>query len=168
MSRPPKFPGVGRGGAGPHDSGMTETERNKTVVRDFIDALFTQGDLSAVDTYLAEDFVDHDPPMGVPPDREGFRAAARMVREGCPDWHSELHQFVAEGDVVVERFTASGTHTGTLLGVPPTGRLLEMPGINIFRLRDGVVVERWGRLDDLGLLSRLGVVRAADAAPVGA
>jgi steroid delta-isomerase-like uncharacterized protein len=145
---------------------MTDTERNKATVREFIDALFTRGDLSAVDTYLAEDFVDHDPPMGVSPDREGMRAAAQMVRAGFPDWHSELHQLVAEGDVVVEHFTASGTHRGPVLGVAPTGRTVTLRGINIFRLDNGVVVERWGRLDDLGMLSQLGVVRTADTTPV--
>src|SRR3954453_24080804 len=147
---------------------MTDTERNKEIVRQFIDALYTRGDVSAVDRYLAADFVDHDPPMGVSPDREGWRAAGEMIRVGCPDWHSERHRLVAEGDVVVEHFTAGGTHLGPLLGIAPTGRTLTLPGINIFRLADGLVVERWGQLDDLGLLSRLGVVRTADSAPVSA
>lgn len=145
---------------------MTEIERNKQIVREFIDALFTRGDLSAVDRYLAEDFVDHDPPMGVSRDREGLRAAAEMTRTGCPDWHSDLHRLVAEGDIVVEHFTAGGTHLGPFLGTTPTGRTVTMPGINIFRLSDGLVVERWGRLDDLGVLSQLGVVQPADATPV--
>jgi len=144
---------------------MTETERNKDVVRDVIDALFSRGDLTAVERYLAEDFVDHDPPMGGTPDREGLRAAARLVRGGCPDWHSDLHRLVAEGDIVVEHFTAGGTHTGELMGVPPTGRRVTLRGINIFRVRDGVITERWGRLDDLGLLTGLGIVRTADRTP---
>lgn len=141
---------------------MTDVERNKNVVRSLIDALFTRGDLTAVNTYLTADFVDHDPPMGVSPDREGFRAAAEMIRTGCPDWHSDLHRLVAEGNIVVEHFTASGTHRGPLLGMPPTGRTLTLRGINIFRLQDGHVAERWGRVDDLGILSQLGVVRNAD------
>ncbi len=81
-----------------------------------------------------------------------------MMREAFPDWHSELHELVAEGDIVVERFTASGTQQGELMGVPPTGKTVSLPGINIFRLRDGLVVERWGRLDELGFLRQLGVV----------
>src|SRR3954447_5929821 len=147
---------------------MTETERNKQTVRDFIDALFTRGDLSAVDRYLAADFVDHNPPMGVSPDRQGWSAAGAMMRAACPDWHSDLHRLVAEGDIVVEHFTASGTHTGPLLGAAPTRRTLTLPGINIFRLADGLVVERWGQLDDLAILSQLGVVRTADSTPASA
>jgi steroid delta-isomerase-like uncharacterized protein len=136
---------------------MSTTDSNKTVVKDFIDGLFTKGDLGAVDTHLAEDFINHDPPFGVTPDREGMRDAGRMMRAAFPDWHSDLHELIAEGDLVVERFTAGGTQRGEVMGVPPSGRTVSLPGINIWRLRDGLVVERWGRLDDLGFLRQLGV-----------
>jgi steroid delta-isomerase-like uncharacterized protein len=136
---------------------MSTTESNKTVVKDFIDGLFTKGDLGAVDTHLAEDFINHDPPFGVTPDREGMRDAGKMMRAAFPDWHSDLYALIAEGDVVVERFTAGGTQRGEVMGVPPTGKTVSLPGINIWRLRDGLIVERWGRLDDLGFLRQLGV-----------
>jgi len=135
---------------------MDITEQNKNTVTSFIQALFTKGDLGAVDEYLAEDFVDHDPPMGGPASREGMRQAAAMFRPAFPDWHSDLDFLVAEGDLVVENFTASGTHQGEIFGVPATGRTITLAGINIFRLRDGRITERWGRLDDLGLMRQLG------------
>jgi steroid delta-isomerase-like uncharacterized protein len=138
---------------------MTTTAENKTVVDDFIQGLFTKGDLSAVDRYLADDFIAHDPPMrGQGGDAAGFRGAATMIRAAFPDWHSDVHLLVAEGDYVVERFTASGTHRGEFMGAAPTGHAVTMPGINIFRLRDGKIVERWGNLDLLGFLTQLGVV----------
>ena len=140
------------------EQNKTTTEQNKAVVRDFIDALFTRGDPNAVDDYLAEDFVNNDPPFGASDDREGMRSAGAMFRSVFPDWHSDMHMLVAEDDIVVERFTASGTHTGTdIMGVGPSGATVTLPGINIFRLRDGRIVERWGRLDDLGFLRQLGV-----------
>ena len=132
-------------------------EDNKTLVRDFIDALFTDGDLSATDTFLAPTFVNHDPPVGVTPDAEGMRMAGSMFRTAFPDWHSELHALIAEDDIVVERFTASGTQRGELMGVAPTGKHIELQGINIFRVRDGKITERWGRLDELALLQQLGL-----------
>ena len=138
--------------------GMTTIEDNKTVVRDFIDRLFTKGDLEAVDTYLAEDFVNHDPPFGASADREGMRGAGAMFRQAFPDWHSDLHLLVGEGDIVVELFTASGTHRGTVMGAAGTGNTASLKGINVFRLRDGRIIERWGRLDDLGFLAQLGLV----------
>jgi predicted ester cyclase len=75
-----------------------------------------------------------------------------------PDWHSDLHLLVGEDDIVVELFTASGTHRGEIMGVAPTGHTITLSGINIFRIRDGRIVERWGRLDDLGFLRQLGLV----------
>jgi steroid delta-isomerase-like uncharacterized protein len=134
---------------------MDTVEKNKDTVTKFIDALFTEGDLGAVDEYLAEEFVNHDPPLGVTADREGMRTAGALFRVAFPDWHSEMDIMVGEGDLVVEHFTASGTQQGELFGVPPSGRTASLPGINIWRVRDGRIVERWGRLDELGLLRHL-------------
>jgi steroid delta-isomerase-like uncharacterized protein len=136
---------------------MDTMQQNKDTVTAFIGAVFSKGDLGAVDDYLGEDFVNHDPPRGVPAGREGMRAVAAMFRSAFPDWHSELGFLVAEGDLVVELFTASGTQRGELFGVPASGREVSLPGINIWRLRQGRIVERWGRLDELSLLRQLGL-----------
>ena len=132
---------------------------NKQLVTTFIQELFTKGDLGAVDRYLDPQFVNHDPPFpGAPDGPEGMRQAASAFRQALPDWRSDLEQLIAEDDVVVERFTASGTHTGgPLLGVPPTGRTISLAGINVFRIEGDRIVERWGRLDDAGLLRQLGL-----------
>jgi predicted ester cyclase len=137
-----------------------QLSRNKALVDAFIQELFTKGDLGAVDRYLDPGFVNHDPPFpGAPDGPEAMRAAAALMRAGMPDWRSDVHQLIAEGDLVVEVFTASGTHTGELFGVPGTGRSLTLRGINVFRLSGDRIVERWGRLDQLGLLQQLGLVR---------
>lgn len=136
-----------------------QVDRNKQLVDTFIQELFTKGDVSAVDRYLDTDFVHHDPPFPEAPDGpEGMRYVATMIRQAVPDWHSDLEQLVGEDDVVVERFTASGTHRGELMGVPPTGATIVLRGINIFRIRDDKIHEWWGRLDQLGLLRQLGLV----------
>jgi steroid delta-isomerase-like uncharacterized protein len=132
---------------------MTTQEQNKAVVTEFIQAVFTKGDIDAFDRYVSSDFVDHDPPFG-----GAMKDGAAMIRAGFPDWRSELHLLVAEEDVVVEHFTASGTHQGEILGVLPTGKTLQLKGINMFRLRGGKIAERWGRIDELGFMAQLGVV----------
>jgi predicted ester cyclase len=140
-------------------AGMTDLNANKRIVVEFIDALFTKGDLGAVDGYLDPAFLNHDPPYpGAPAGVEGMRQAAAMFRAAFPDWHSEVEQLVAEGDLVVEVFTARGTHRGELMGAAPTGREVALRGVNIFRLDGGRIVERWGRLDELGLLRQLGLI----------
>ena len=139
---------------------MTDTDDNKKIVTSFIDRLFSQGDLTAVDDHLSEDFVNHDPPFGESADREGMRAAGTAFRAAFPDWHSEVHLLVAEDDLVTEVFTASGTQRGEFMGVAATGRSMSLRGINVFRVRNGRIIERWGRLDDLGFMQQLGLAPA--------
>ncbi len=150
---------------GPHrfdDLLMTtiSSTHNKQLVEAFIQELFTKGDLDAVDRYLDPAFVNHDAPFpGAPNGPDGMRLAAAVFRQALPDWHSDVDQLVAEADLVVERFTASGTHKGELMGVQPTGRTITLAGINIFRIDGEKIVERWGRLDEVGLLRQLGLMQ---------
>lgn len=139
---------------------MSDPTINKALVTEVIDALFTRGELDAVDRYLAPGFVNHDPFPGFAPDREGMRRTAQVFRQAFPDWHSQLEALIAEDDLVTERFTARGTHRGEIMGVAPTGRVVVLAGINIFRVQNGRLVERWGRTDDLGFLQQLGIVPA--------
>jgi len=130
--------------------------RNKHLVESLIQELFTKGDLTAVDRYVAPDFVNHDPPFpGAPEGAEGFRQAGQIMRAAVPDWRSEADHYIAEGDLVVEHFHAHGTRTGELLGVPADGKTLTLRGIQIFRIDGDKIVERWGRLDDAGLQAQL-------------
>jgi steroid delta-isomerase-like uncharacterized protein len=146
-----------------HDRGMDtdQLSQNKQLVEAFIRDLFTKGDLDAVDRYLDPGFVNHDAPFpGAPDGPEGMRMAATTYRRALPDWHSDVEQLIAEDDLVVEVFTASGTHDGELMGVPGTGKTLTLRGVNIFRIRHGRIVERWGRLDQLAVLQQLGLFPA--------
>jgi predicted SnoaL-like aldol condensation-catalyzing enzyme len=99
--------------AGAHDKKrneqVTKSEMNKQIVDRFISGLFTDGDVSAVDRYLDPGFINHDPPLpGAPHGPEGMRQAGEVFRRAFPDWRSEDEQLVAEGDLVVESFVASG------------------------------------------------------------
>ena len=138
---------------------MDTISQNKNTVTSFIDALFTKGDLGAVDEYLAEDFVDHDPPMGRSR-RPGGHARRPRPCSGPPSptgtatWTSSSTRATWWS----RHFTASGTQQGEIFGVPASGRTVSLPGINIWRVRDGRIVERWGRLDELGLMRQLGLV----------
>jgi len=128
--------------------------QNKKVVEDFIQALFTRGELEAVDEYLAPEFVDHNPTIpGQTGDRESMRSAGALFRAAFPDWRSTVEDLIAADDMVVERFTARGTHQGELMHIPATGRAVALSGINIFRLRDGKIVERWGSSTSSGSCS---------------
>lgn len=127
---------------------------NKRVVERFIEGLFSHGDEDAL-ALLTADYVDHAPFPGAPPDRESMRTAAAVIRAAFADWTSAVHSCFGEGDLVAEHFTASGTHGAAFFGIEPTGRHAELHGINIFRVQDGLIAERWGVLDFPGLLEQL-------------
>ena len=86
---------------------MTNVEKNKIIVSEFIEALFSKGGLEAADRYLAPDFVNHDPPFGATADRDGMRTAGGLMRAGFPDRHSDVHLLVGESGVVVEHAVSS-------------------------------------------------------------
>ena len=143
------------------------SEQNKQLVDGAIQALFTTGDVDAVERYMTPDFVNHDPFPQTPGTREGFKETAAMIREAFPDWHSTLHLLIAEDDLVAEHFTAGGTHRGEIFGIAPTGNHVHMDGINIFRLRDGKISERWGVLDLASFMAQLAPARDEVAAGGG-
>ncbi|HEV8238498.1 MAG TPA: ester cyclase [Thermoanaerobaculia bacterium] len=128
------------------------TERNKRTVREFVAATQCRADLDAIDAYLAPEFVDHDPVLGLPPDRDGIRRLLSALWAAFPDLQATIHDQVAEGDKVVTRRTLSGTHTGPFTGLAPRGNRVSFEVIDVMRVRDGKVVERWSVVDQLALL----------------
>lgn len=141
------------------------SEQNKMVVHRAIEEVYNQGRLEIVDELVSSDFVartpseEHHGPAGI-------KAYVTALRAAFPDLHMTIDEQVAEGDKVVTRWTARGTHTGTFRGIPPTGRHGRMTGIDIDRIADGKAVECWTNADELGLLQQLGVVPTPDHVPV--
>ncbi len=137
------------------------SQDNKALVSRSIDEIYNQGNLAAVDQYAASDFVIHAP-SGDIHGTAGARQYVAMLREAFPDFHITIEDQVADGDRVVTRWTAEGTHLGEFQGISPTGKRGTMTGIDIDRIADGKVVECWTNTDDLGLMQQLGVIQAPD------
>ncbi|MFD2093201.1 ester cyclase [Blastococcus deserti] len=123
--------------------------------------LLNAGDVDGYVTRLyTEDAVFHGFPPQVPPGRDGIAAFFHALRAGMPDAHIGAEDVVAQGDRVAVRFTLTGTHTGELLGASRTGRRIAVEGITILRFRGERVAERWNRLDDVALLTQVGLLPA--------
>ena len=131
---------------------------NKEIVRRYIEEVWTQGNLAIIDELFAANFVNHTPARGLPPDREGFKQFAVAYRAGFPDLQATLEEIIGEGDKVVTRWTARGTHRGEFMGVAPTGKKATVTGISITRVAGGKIVEDWTQGDTLGLMQQLGVI----------
>jgi predicted ester cyclase len=139
-----------------------EHEANKAIVRRLYEQAFNHtGDLSAIEEFVASDFIDHAAPPGLSPGREGFRQAVLAWRHAFPDITLTVDSIVAEGDTVAIMWTGRGTHRGDLMGIPPTGVAGQVIGASFNRMADGRIVERWGNSDDLGLMQQLGVIPRA-------
>ena len=104
------------------------------------------------------DVVDHSRPPGIAEGAEGVRQQFDGFRRAFPDFRAEILDQIARGDKVVTRKVFHGTHEGELMGIPPTGREVEIHVIDIVRLADGRIVEHWNIVDRLGLLQQLGAV----------
>jgi steroid delta-isomerase-like uncharacterized protein len=141
------------------------SEENKAIVRRFIEEVWNNGNLDAIDELVSEDHIDHDPGReGTPGGREGMRAFVQMYRTAYPDTHIEFGEMIAEGDLVAGNWTATGTHQGELMGVAPSGRSIRVTGIGIDRVRDGQIVESWANYDALGMLAQIGAIPAPEGA----
>jgi steroid delta-isomerase-like uncharacterized protein len=135
------------------------SEQNKDIVRRSFEELFTEGKLEVADDVFAADYVGHDPAM--PRDIHGpeeFKNFVRLYRTAFPDLRLVVEEQVAEGDLVVTRFTAVGTHRGELMGIPPTGAKVTVSGISIDRMEGGKSVESWTNYDALNMLRQIGAL----------
>ncbi len=139
-------------------------EEHKAIQRRVYE-LFSSGNLAALEEVIAPDAVDHNAQPGMATGLEGVRQTLGMFRATFPDLRFTAEDMLAEGDRVAARITATGTHRGEFQGLPPTGKQVTISGIEIVRIANGRVVERWGQFDFLGLLQQLGAIPAPGQAP---
>jgi steroid delta-isomerase-like uncharacterized protein len=132
---------------------------NKATARRWYEEVFNAGNLDLIHELFAPNFVDHDP-VNPLPGLEGVRQVVGMYRGAFPDLHITVEDWVAEGDKVVTRFRAQGTHKGPLMGIPPTEKQVTVTGIDMLGFEHGKISEHWGNRDDLGMLQQLGAVPA--------
>ena len=134
-------------------------EENKAIVRQVYE-VFSSGNLDDLDQLLATDIVDHNPVPGQLPGLAGVKQVMHEFQATFPDLQIMAEDMLAEGDKVAARITQRGTHQGTFMGMPPTGKQVTVSGMDLVRLVDGKVAERWGNGDDLGMLQQLGLMPA--------
>lgn len=143
-------------------------EQNKATARRWFTDIITEGKLAVADEIFSGNHVVHDPhapPGGWANGPESLKRIAGPFRAGFPDLKVTIEDQIAEGDKVVTRWSASGTNTGSLQGMPATGKTVRVTGANVARLSEGKIVESWFNFDMLTLLRQLGVVPAPGPHP---
>ena len=131
---------------------------NVAVIARFLEEVINQGRLEQADELVAVDFVELDPLPGQQQGREGLKEVIGMLRVAFPDIHWVADETVASGDKVVTRFTWTGTHRGTFLGVPATGRSVNVKGVVIDRLVGGMMTDSRILMDNFTMKQQHGVI----------
>lgn len=137
------------------------TEQNKALVRQLVEEVINQGNISMIDELLIPDFVEHEElPPGIPPGREAPKVLFTMLRSAFSDLKATIEHLIAEGDEVVLHMTWTGTQEGEFMGIPPTGKRISINVMDILGLAEGKIVEHWGVMDSMAMMQQLGVVPA--------
>ncbi len=137
------------------------SQQNAMLVRRAIEEIWNRGNYAALNDFVAADIVVHAATPGEEiHGPEGIKRFYGMLRTAFPDLRFTVEDQIAEGDRVVTRWTATGTHDGEFQGIPPTGKQVRLTGIDIDRLADGKVVECWPEVNEVGLLRQLGALPA--------
>lgn len=131
-------------------------DENRELARRFFEEVWNERDELAIDRYIAEDAAGNDPTFGA--GREAFRKQWRAWQAAFPDLHFAVEEIVAEGHVVVTRWTLTGTHSGAdFEGTPASGAAIKVGGMSLDHIRDGMIASGFDGWDELGFRRQLGV-----------
>ncbi|MFI0776799.1 flavin reductase [Streptomyces sp. NPDC021212] len=147
---------------------MTHTLDRTARIRSAWEAAWDQGRVEALDDLLSPGYVRRRGPAATPQDREQFKNSVRAIREAFPDLHTEIEEIVEDGEELAIRWRSTGSHTGDFLGVPPTGRPVEVSGATFTHFEDGRIAEEWVTWDPRQLLEALGIITTTQEAAVDA
>jgi steroid delta-isomerase-like uncharacterized protein len=141
------------------------SETNKVLAARIPLEAFNQGKLEVIDEVIAENSIDHgELPPGMRVGKEGVKQLVKALRSAFPDFKITIDRQVAEGDLVVQHVTTTGTMKGEFAGMPASGKAATWEAIHITRIKDGKVVEHWQVQDQLGMLQQLGFIPKPEAA----
>ena len=137
------------------------SEQNKALMRRAIEEVWNRENFAILKEIVASDFVIHaSTPEAEIHGAEGAKQFITMLHNAIPDIHFVIADQVAEGDRVVTRWVAHGTHLGDLMGMPPSGKQVSITATDIDRIANGKVVECWTTLDGAAMMQQMGLVPA--------
>jgi len=132
-------------------------ESNKTLVLRAHEEVWSSGNLGVIDELYSPEYVAHWAD-GEDSDREGLKKMVAEARAAFPDMKEDVLHIVAEGELVVSHFISSGTFTGEMNGLQPSGKKLSRPETAVHRIVDGMIVEQWTVADQLTAMKQLGLM----------
>lgn len=132
-------------------------QENKKIVRSFFEN-FSKGDYTAVEKLLDKNFKLHIPVRPGPQNTSESIALIKEYKTGFPDMNFTIENQIAEGDLVITRYSVNGTQKGKFQGIKPTNKKVKVTGLTCHKITNGKITEEWTEFDALGMLTQLGVV----------
>ena len=132
---------------------MALEEKNKELIKSFIDEVFNNHDVVAIDNYLAANLTD-----GAGKTPESFKKSLASLFSGFPDIHVNIEHILAENDLVVIFLNFTGTHKGQFEGMPPTNKPVKIRSADLYRIGNCKIVEHWDVTDQLDLLKQTNMI----------
>ncbi|REJ83764.1 MAG: ester cyclase [Bacteroidetes bacterium] len=152
----------------PKQDNSAELNQKKELVTKFNDA-FQNGTPEALDAILAADFKTNSPDPMIPGDGiDHMKGQIQAYKGANPDMKVTVKKIVAEGDLVTCYYNVSGTNTGNMGDMPPTGKSFNVDGVDIVRISDGKIVEHWGLFDNYKFMEQLGMIPSMEEVPAAA
>ena len=140
------------------EQGRRVSDANKAVLERFYAEVVNAGNLDLIDDLLTDDFVEYEEIPGLTPDRAGVKQFFGQFKQAFPDATMTPQQMIAEGDLVAARVRIRGTHMGEFMGVPPTGKGIDVEAVDIVQLRDGIATAHWGVTDLMAMMQQMGAI----------
>jgi predicted ester cyclase len=131
---------------------MYSLEKNKTLVKSFIEEVFNKRDLTAADKYLSQ----RKPVAGQ--GQEGFKQFINAYFLAFPDFHATIEHILGENDLVLVFLNWTGTHKGDFQGMPPTNKPIKVRSADLYRIENNMIVEHWDVVDSLDMLKQTGAI----------
>jgi steroid delta-isomerase-like uncharacterized protein len=132
--------------------------KDKAAMMNFYDNVMNKHNVAYFDTCVAADFVEHCAEPGTPPTRDGDKKVWADFFTGYPDYSIKVNFMVADSMYVVTHYTMTGTNTGAIMGMPATGKKIDVDGVDIVRFVNGKAVEHWGYNEEMKMMTQMGMM----------
>ena len=137
-----------------------EEEKNKQLIKSFVEEVFNKQNLAAIDKYHAANLTD-----GSGKTSESFKKSLTTLFSGFPDLHANIEHVLAENDFVLVFLNFNGTHRGQFEGMPPTNKPVKIRSAGLYRIENAKIVQHWDVVDSLDLLKQTGAITFTTTKP---
>jgi steroid delta-isomerase-like uncharacterized protein len=141
------------------DAGKSLENQNRQIVETYFSEAWNKGNVDVLDQLLADDYINHTPSTPNPSKgAKGLKPIVLAIRKGFPDLHYEIKELIVTKDRAIARVVMTGTNTGQLFGMPPTGKKINVNQINIEKIINGEIAEHWRVTDEFSMMKQLGAL----------